>query len=270
MNACGSGLLNAMQVRVLFFGALKDVVGRAEERLQLERGCDVEGLFELYSHRFPALERHRPSLLFSRNREFVGSAEPLEDGDEVAFLPPVSGGAPRRKPAAATAKETRKNARDESRRICGLAREPIDSHALAEVLTRPEDGAVVVFEGVVRNHSKGRATNYLEYEAYEPMALEKMRQICDQILGEYFVNRVGIIHRLGRLDIGDVSVAIVVSSEHRRAAFEACQEAIDRLKRVVPIWKKEFFADGAVWAEGEGSRESFPAATEPPAERSKL
>ena len=228
-----------MKVRVLFFGAVKDVVGCGEEHLQLEPGCDIEGLFERYSDRFPTLQRHRASILFSRNREFVTGAEPLHEGDEVAFLPPVSGGAPA--PA-----DVRNRA---DRILCRLIREPIDARSLAAALTRPEDGAAVIFEGVVRNHSKGRSTKYLEYEAYEPMALEKMREICLQLLEECAIDRIGMVHRLGHLEIGEASVAIVVSAEHRKAAFEACHEAIDRLKKMVPIWKKEFFDDGAVWVD---------------------
>jgi molybdopterin synthase catalytic subunit/molybdopterin converting factor small subunit len=263
-----SGRAKVMHVRVLFFGALKDVVGLAEERLQLEPGCDVEKLFEGYSRRFPALKRHRSSLLFSRNREFVGSEERLKDGDEVAFLPPVSGGAPTAKASKARSRTKVPDSSGDDSRICGLTHEPIDSRAMAEALTRPEDGAVVVFEGVVRNHSKGRSTKHLEYESYEPMALEKMREICDQILDEYAVDRIGMVHRLGHLDIGEVSVAIMVTAEHRKPAFEACHAAIDRLKKIVPIWKKEFFADGAIWVEGEGA--SIGRGEASPTDRSKL
>src|SRR5208337_4373624 len=111
---------------------------------------------------------------------------------------------------------------------------------------------VVVFEGIVRNHSRGRATLYLEYEAFEPMALRKMKELGCDAKQKFAIDGIGIVHRLGRLEIGETSVAIIVTSEHRRAAFAACQYAIDRLKQIVPIWKKEYFADGAVWAEGEG------------------
>ena len=114
------------------------------------------------------------------------------------------------------------------------------------------DRAVVIFEGIVRNHSRGRATLYLEYEAYEPMAIRKMEELGDEAKQKCAIDGIGMIHRLGRLEIGETSVAIIVTAEHRRAAFDACQYAIDRLKQIVPVWKKEFFADGAVWAEGEG------------------
>ncbi|HLE35621.1 MAG TPA: molybdenum cofactor biosynthesis protein MoaE, partial [Candidatus Acidoferrales bacterium] len=130
-------------------------------------------------------------------------------------------------------------------------REPIRTSELVTHVKAPEDGAVVVFDGIVRNHSGGRATNYLEYDAYEPMALAKMREIGAEIHRNFSIHRIAIVHRLGRLEIGETSVLIAVSSPHRRAAFDACRFAIDTLKRTVPIWKKEYFADGAVWAEGE-------------------
>jgi molybdopterin synthase catalytic subunit len=143
----------------------------------------------------------------------------------------------------------------QDRTLCRLTRAPIDTRALVGELQRDEDGAVVVFEGVVRNHSKGRPTLFLEYEAYETMALAMMRQIAEDLGSRLPVDRIGMVHRLGRLEIGEASVVIVVTSEHRKAAFEACREAIDQLKRAVPIWKKEFFSDGAVWVEGTGTIE---------------
>jgi MoaE-MoaD fusion protein len=132
-----------------------------------------------------------------------------------------------------------------------LVREKIDTEALVAKLKAPEDGAVVVFDGFVRNNFKGQRTRYLEYESYEAMAYAKMRQIGAEIHAKFPVHRVAIVHRLGRLEIGETSVAVVVSSPHRAAAFDACRFAIDTLKRVVPIWKKEYFVGGAVWAEGE-------------------
>src|SRR5277367_3171929 len=132
-----------------------------------------------------------------------------------------------------------------------LVREKIDTQALVEKLKAPEDGAVVVFDGFVRNNFKGQRTLYLEYESYEAMAYTKMREIGAEIHEKFPVHRVAIVHRLGRLEIGETSVVIVITSAHRAAAFDACRYAIDTLKRVVPIWKKEYFAGGAVWAEGE-------------------
>src|SRR5581483_1504757 len=122
-------------------------------------------------------------------------------------------------------------------------------------LERPEDGAIVMFDGIVRNHSRGRKTLYLDYEAYEPMALAEMAKLRAQALEKFAVREAAIVHRLGRLEVGESSVFIAVFSAHRAAAFEACRWIIDTLKKTVPIWKKEYFEDGAVWADGE----PFPA-----------
>jgi molybdopterin synthase catalytic subunit len=135
--------------------------------------------------------------------------------------------------------------------LCALVRKTIDTSEIVAQLKAPPDGAVVVFEGIVRNHSAGRATLYLEYEAYEAMALAKMREIGAEMREKFSIRRYAMVHRLGRLEIGETSVLIAVCSAHRAAAFDACRYGIDTLKRTVPIWKKEFFRDGAVWAEGE-------------------
>jgi len=135
--------------------------------------------------------------------------------------------------------------------ICQLVRDPIDVAALVHHVRAPEDGAIVTFDGFVRNQSHNRATLYLDYEAYETMALAKMREIAAQLHEKYKIHRVAIVHRLGRLEMGETSVFIAVSAPHRAAAFDACRFAIDTLKRTVPIWKKEYFEDGAVWADGE-------------------
>lgn len=224
-----------MRIHVLFFGQLKEIVGSAEEDAELSEGARVEDLFERYGRRFPKLAEFRPSIVASVNQEYAPWRRPLASGDEVAFLPPVSGGQ-----KAAVAED-----------IFQLVRQPIRATEVVESLKAPEDGAVVVFDGIVRNNSRGRRTLYLEYESYEPMALAKMRDIGAQIREKFPIHRLAIVHRLGRLEIGETSVLIAVSSPHRRAAFDACRFAIDTLKRFVPIWKKEFFEGGAVWAEGE-------------------
>jgi molybdopterin synthase catalytic subunit len=256
------GRVFAMQIRVLFFGMLKDIVGRAEDRLTLEDGSSIGRLYDLYAERFPKLAEHSPSLLFSRNQEFAARGERLEDGDEVAFLPPVSGGSQQGERAgkAATGEAARGDnaaaygAVITEKNPCRLTREPIDTRALVNELQQGADGAVVAFEGVVRNNSGGRATRFLEYEAYEPMALGKMREIAVEVAEKFPVDRIGMTHRLGHLEIGEASIVIVVTSAHRKPAFEACHYAIDRLKKTVPIWKKEFFEDGEVWVEGEQGR----------------
>jgi MoaE-MoaD fusion protein len=138
-----------------------------------------------------------------------------------------------------------------SKDMIALLHAPIDPAAYVQQVRAGQDGAIVTFDGFVRNESHGRATSYLEYEAYEPMALTKMREIAEQLHEKFAIHRVALIHRLGHLQVGETSVLIAVSAPHRAAAFEACRFAIDTLKRTVPIWKKEFFADGAVWADGE-------------------
>src|SRR5947209_16976683 len=143
--------------------------------------------------------------------------------------------------------------------IYQLVREPIDMVALVRHVRAPEDGAIVTFDGFVRNQSHNRPTLYLDYEAYESMALAKMREITAQMHEKFAIHRVAIVHRLGRLEIGETSVFIAVSSAHRAAAFDACRFAIDTLKRTVPIWKKEHFTDGMTWADGEPFPEELRA-----------
>jgi molybdopterin synthase catalytic subunit len=132
-----------------------------------------------------------------------------------------------------------------------FVRDPIHAAPFVHSIAAPEDGAVIVFEGIVRNNWRGRRTLYLEYEAYEPMALAKIRQIGADAREKFRIHAIAIVHRLGRIPVGETSVLIAVSSPHRAAAFEACRFAIDTLKSTVPIWKKEFFTDGSVWADGE-------------------
>ena len=224
-----------MRVRVLFFGQLKEITGVAQEEAELSDGARVEDLFERYGRRFPKLASFRASIAASVNQEYATWRKPLSSGDEVAFLPPVSGG------QLAAVEED----------VFQIVREAIRPREIIENLKAPEDGALVVFDGFVRNNYKGQQTLYLEYEAYEPMAYAKMREIGAEVRAKFPIHRLAIVHRLGRLEIGETSVFIAVSSPHRAAAFDACRYAIDTLKRVVPIWKKEYFAGGAIWAEGE-------------------
>ena len=188
------------------------------------------------------------SILLARNHEFAQLSESVEEGDEIALLPPVSGG-------------TRGYLRElsENGNFFGLTRQPIETRRIAERLLQGEDGAVVTFEGVVRNNSNGRATRFLDYECYEPMAIKMMARIGGEIAASYEIHRVAMVHRLGRLLIGETSVVVMVTAAHRKAAFDAALEGINRLKRLVPIWKKETFADGEVWVEGEWDRHASVA-----------
>jgi molybdopterin synthase catalytic subunit len=227
-----------MRVKVLFFGQLKDIVGRAEESLEAPEGALLSSIFERYAAAFPRLGAMGGSIVLARNHEFAPPSSPLADGDEVALLPPVSGGA-------------WLSHLEEDGRFFALTRDPIDSRAVAARLLRSEDGAMVDFEGVVRNNTKGRRTTHLEYECYEPLALKKMAEIGRELAGKYAIGGIAMVHRLGRLSVGEASVAVVVTAPHRKPAFEAALEGINQLKRLVPVWKKEFFADGEVWVEGE-------------------
>lgn len=226
-----------MRVRVLFFGRLKEIAGCNEDWAELAEGARVEDLYTGYSMKFPGLRELRPNLAAAVNEELAAWDRELHGGDEVAFLPPVSGGAA----------ETEARAAQD---IVELVRSPMRAAELVARVKSPHDGAVVVFDGIVRNNSKGRATLYLDYEAYQPMALRTMREIVAHLHAQFRIDHVALVHRLGRLEIGETSVFIVVSAPHRGAAFDACRFAIETLKRTVPIWKKEYFADGAVWVEG--------------------
>jgi molybdopterin synthase catalytic subunit/molybdopterin converting factor small subunit len=225
-----------MQVRVLFFGQLKELVGFGDEWTEVSDGARVEDLFQRYGRKFPKLGEFRASVAASINQEYAGWRDGLSNGDEIAFLPPVSGGEAAPAPVPDPFQ---------------FVRDPIHAAPFVHSIAAPEDGAVIVFEGIVRNNWRGRRTLYLEYEAYEPMALAKIRQIGADAREKFRIHAIAIVHRLGRIPVGETSVLIAVSSPHRAAAFEACRFAIDTLKSTVPIWKKEFFTDGSVWADGE-------------------
>jgi molybdopterin converting factor subunit 1 len=231
-----------VRVRVLFFGLLKDIIGRPEEEIELPAGVCAGAVFAHYAETFPKLREMENSILLARNQRFAPASEALADGDEIALLPPVSGGASR---------YTHEIASEPRGHFFALTREPIDTRELAARLLRGEDGAVVAFEGVARNNSNGRRTLCLDYECYEPMALRVMAEIGCAIAGRLEIGRIAIVHRLGRLEIGETSVAVIVTAPHRQPAFAAALDAINRLKRTVPVWKKEHFEDGAVWVEGE-------------------
>jgi MoaE-MoaD fusion protein len=223
----------SMRVRVLFFGGLKDLAGKSSDLLELPDGALVRDVLAHYLAQVPEMRELVAALAVAVNQEYAGAETGLKSGDEVALLPPVSGGSGH----------------------ALIVRDPIDTQGVLAGMKQGGDGAAVVFEGVVRNQTRGRRTLYLDYEAYEEMALRQMESLAEQALKQFQVRDIAVVHRLGRLEIGETSVLMVVASAHRAAAFDACRWLIDTLKRTVPIWKKEYFEDGAVWADGE----PFPA-----------
>ncbi|MGI8770754.1 MAG: molybdenum cofactor biosynthesis protein [Acidobacteriaceae bacterium] len=231
-------MLVTMHVRVLFFGVLKDIFPAEGESLELPQDATVQTLLGVYRNRLPHRDALWASLAVAVNQQYASASEALAENDEVALLPPVSGGSGSSQP-------------DPIR----LTREPIDGAALLAAIKEPQDGAAVVFDGVVRDNTRGRRTLFLDYEAYEDMALTQMRELAAEAARSFDVHAITIVHRLGRLEIGETSILIAVASAHRGAAFDACRFLIDTLKKTVPIWKREHFEDGAVWTDGE----PFPA-----------
>jgi len=261
-------LLSVIQIRVLPFGVLKDWLGQEAATVELPEGATVADLLGSLSNAAP-IDAEQSSLrtgassrelalrgiAVSVNAEYATAAHVLREGDEVGLLPPVSGGC-----ASETAPKTAADCSSTT-----LTREPICAEAIVAAAKQGEDGAVVVFDGIVRNNTRGRQTLYLDYEAYEEMAVKQIEELAAEARRQFGVRQVTMIHRLGRLTVGETSVLIVVASAHRAQAFDACRWLIDTLKKTVPIWKKETFADGEVWAAGE----PFPAelAVEPEAAR---
>jgi molybdopterin converting factor subunit 1 len=233
-----------MRVRILFFGVLKDLAGKSNYTLELREGATVREMLAQCEAQLPRIKTSLPSLAVAVNQQYANMDAELKAGDEVALLPPVSGGS--QKESAASHLPANHSF---------IVSSPIDTTEALERIQSAEDGAAVVFEGVVRNHTRERKTLYLDYEAYEEMALREMENLAEKALQQYQIRDLALVHRLGRLEIGETSVLIVVASAHRAAAFDACRWLIDTLKRTVPIWKKEYFEDGAVWADGE----PFPA-----------
>jgi MoaE-MoaD fusion protein len=220
-----------MRVTVLFFGVLKEMFACESQTLDLASGSTVDGVLEHYRQLLPQQAKLWPALAIAVNRSYAPPGCALHDGDEVALLPPVSGGS--------------------GSPVVALVTEPIDAAALVAAIKQGEDGAVVVFDGIVRNNTRGRRTLFLIYEAYQEMALLQMQTLAAEAIATHGVRQVALVHRLGRLYVGETSVLIAVASAHRAQAFEACRWLIDTLKKTVPIWKKEHFEDGAVWADGE-------------------
>jgi molybdopterin synthase catalytic subunit len=269
---------NEIVVKVLFFGAARDAAGHSEVDFVLKNTSTAANAFDKVLERYPELRRFGRSLLFAVNQEYAALDCQVHDGDELAVFPPVSGGSREarsvegarvgehdQKPGdpASTKRQTSsvrdkptgqtERARSEND-FFELTAEPIDVGAVARRVVLPTCGATVTLDGYAREWTRGRRTLYLIYEAYAPMALHELERLGRKAHESFDVAHIGIVHRTGRLEIGETSVVIAVSAPHRRAAFEACEWAIRELKRTVPIWKKEIFEDGEVWVEGEDPR----------------
>jgi len=214
-----------VKIRVRLFAAVKDIVGQREVILDLPAGTTAAGMLDRFAGDYPRLRGLTPSLLFAVNREYVEGTRILAEGDEVALIPPVSGGAD----------------------LYEITETPLSLDTLVKVVGEKTSGAVASFLGIVREFARGRQVKYLEYDGYPEMATATMRQIGDEIRQRWPVDKIAMAHRVGRLAIGEASVAIAISSPHRREALEACAYAIERLKEIVPIWKKEVWTDGAEW-----------------------
>ena len=215
-----------MRVRVLYFAVVRERLGRDEETIELRDGADVAAAWRELEGRHPELAGLRAVVKLAVNEEFAGGERVLADGDVIALIPPVAGGAG------------------------GVFRVTDEALSLDEVVravTTEEHGGVVTFSGVVRRQSRGKRIVRLEYEAYKPMAERKLAEIGAELAAEQPGVRVAIVHRVGKLAVGDVAVVIAASAPHRAAAFDACRAAIDRLKESVPIWKKEIADDGEEW-----------------------
>lgn len=223
-----------VRIRVLFFGAARDVVDANPLEVSVDVPATVGSAFRQLVARFAPLERFGRSLLFAVNQEYATPETPLNDNDELAVFPPVSGGA------------------DVCDYVCPLdffelTTDVIDVGAVARRVVPRECGATVTLDGYAREWTAGRKTQYLVYEAYEPMAVTEMQRLGREAHKQFEIAHMGIVHRTGRTEIGETSVVIAVSAPHRHAAFEACEWAIKELKRTVPIWKKEVYEDGEEW-----------------------
>ena len=227
-----------MRVRLLSFGPLKASLPPEGTWFELSGERRVGELVRALVDAGTFTDGAMRSAAVAVNQEYAGPEYILNDGDEVAILPPVSGGA------------------DD---LVQIVKEPIQTDRIVQAVKSGGDGAVCVFDGIVRDNTRGRATLHLDYEAYEEMALRQMRMLREEAIARFGVREVAIVHRLGRLFVGETSVFIAVASAHRAAAFDACRFLIDTLKKTVPIWKREQFVDGAVWADGEPFPEDLSA-----------
>jgi molybdopterin converting factor subunit 1 len=218
------------RLTIKFFATLRERAHTSEITRDFPDGMTLAEMWRQLASEFPGLAGYQDRLAFAVNHEYVKDDYRPRDRDEIAFIPPVSGGAepPWIGPIA-------------------IGRAPIDVAALERAVAADNAGATVTFVGATRNGNAGRRVLGLEYEAYEPMALSEMRKLACTAGERWKIIRIAIQHRIGRVEIGESSVAIAVSAAHRAEAFEACRFAIDRLKEIVPIWKKEYYEGGEVW-----------------------
>jgi MoaE-MoaD fusion protein len=236
------------RLRLKLFATLRERARAAELEREFPDGITVAEIWKALKGEFPALAGHRDAVGFAVNQEYVEGDYRPRNHDEVAFIPPVSGGA---------------GAQDDPAPWVGsiaIVRERIEVAALEREVGNPAAGAIVTFAGTTRRDNAGRKVTRLEYEAYEPMALSEMRKLAREAGQRWPIVRIAITHRIGAVEIGETSVAIAVSAAHRGAAFDACRFAIDRLKETVPIWKKEYFEGGEIWI---GCQTSHPPEIEP-------
>lgn len=242
-----------MKVTILFFGAAKDAVGAEAIEFDLLPHILAADAFAQILQAFPDLrEKFGKSLLFAVNQNYASGDEAIQNGDELAIFPPVSGGSgENQKPKVKSQKFESKIQNQKG--FFELTFDELNVGEIARRVVPPTCGAIVTLDGFVREWTKGKQTEYLVYEAYEPMALAEMEKLGAAAGERFEIAHVAIVHRLGRLEIGETSVVIAVAAPHRRAAFEACEWLIKELKRIVPIWKKEFYAAGSVWVEGENA-----------------
>jgi len=228
----------AIAVRVRLFARLREQAGKETATLELPTGSTVADVYESLRREHPALEADRKAVRAALNQEFKDWSAEVADGDEVAFIPPVSGGA------------------HGVGILFELTPDPLDARRLEAAVSHKGAGAICTFTGVVRDNSRGRSVTHLDYEAYAEMAIVQMRRIGDEIAERWPEARVAMAHRTGQLDIGEASVVVSVSCPHRAEAIAACKWGIDRLKESVPIWKKEHAADGTFWIEGDVAKEA--------------
>ena len=218
-----------MNVRVVLFAKPRELVGKPNVDLALPVGATAADAWNQLSSRYDLGPLPR-SFRCAVNSEYAGWEAALKDGDELAVIPPVSGGAV-----------------GAGRGLIALREEPLDAATIGNQIRTDGDGALITFEGVVREGSRGKTVKGLVYEAYGTMALRQMERLAEEARGRWPISDVAIVHRLGHLKVGEVSVVIAIAAAHRGEAFDACEWVIDELKRTVPIWKKEIYTDGEAW-----------------------